>query len=293
MDSPEINKELAALVNLIDEPDDTIYKQIRDRILSYGIDAIPYLEKAWENNLMPLAQKRIEVLIHKIQFKNLCEDLNNWYSLGGANLLMGYMLVSKYQYPSFDEQKVKKDLERIKQNIWLELNASLTAFEKIHVFNRIFFAESKFGAEKQQEVNSPLMYYLNYTLETRKGNHLSLGLVYLIIAGLAELPVYGVNLPGHFILAYMDEHKRIPGMPLSEAEVLFYISPYFKGTFFTHNEIDAFLKQRNTEPQYSYYRPCNNISIIKRLLRELADSYKNTGNDNKANEVEILLGIFK
>ncbi len=292
MGTTDTNKELAALINLIDEPDELIYKQIRDKILSYGKDAIPCLEKAWENNLQVIVQKRIEILLHKIQFGNLTEELNNWYSLGGANLIMGYTLVSRLLYPNLDEQKIKNEFKRIQQDIWLELNSQLTAFEKISVFNRIFYIENRFEQEKS-DLNSPLIYYLNNVLETRKGNHLSLALVYLILADLVELPVYGVNLPGHFVLAYMDEHTRIPGMPLSEADVLFYINPFNKGAFFTRNEIDLYLKQRKIESQYSYFHPCSNITAIKRLLQELRDVYAKSGNEIKSGEVEILLKIFQ
>lgn len=292
MDSPETNKELEALVNLIDEPDEQIYKQIRDRIISYGKLAIPYLEKAWENNLQFIAQKRIEILLHKIQFENLCEELNNWYSLGGSNLLMGYILVSKYQYPGLDEQKIKNELERMKQDIWLEFNSGLTAFEKVRIVNKIFFNENKFEADKT-DFHSPLNFYINNVLETRKGNQLSLALIYLIVLNLVELPVFGVNLPEHFVLAYMDEHSRMPGMPLSEAEVLIYIDPFSKGAFFSQNEIDVFLKQRNIESQYSFYRPCKNSDIIRRLLQSLIDSYEQTGNKIKSAEIELLLKIFK
>lgn len=292
MDTSEVNKELAALVNLIDEPDDVIYKQIRDRILTYGKTAIPYLEQAWENNLQPLPQKRIEILLHKIQFETLCEDLNNWYSLGGTNLLTGYLLVSKFQYPNLDEQKIKKELERLKQGVWLELGPELTAFEKAGVVNKILFTENRFEPDNS-DLFSPLNFFLNIALETRKGNHLSLGILYLIISGLAELPVFGVNLPEQFVLAYMDEHKRLPAMPLSEAEVLFYISPFNKGSFFTSNEIDLFLKQRNIESKYQYYRPCTNIDIIKRVLQELNITYKGSGNSVKSGELEIMLSIFK
>lgn len=292
MDETGNNKELEALVNLIDEPDELFYKQIRDRILIYGKAAIPFLESAWENNLQPLAQKRIEVLLHKIQFETLCEELNNWYSLGGTNLLMGYMLVSKYQYPGLDEQKIKKELERIKQGIWLELNSGLTAFEKARIVNNIFFTENKFEAEKIEYI-TPLHYYLNNVIESRKGTHLSLGIIYLIISGQAELPVFGVDLPEHFLLAYMDTHTCMPGTAVSEAKVLFYIDPFNNGVFYRHNVIDTFLKQRNIEPKDTFYRPCSNIVIIRRLLLELFETYKASGNTVKSGEIEVLLKVLK
>ncbi|HNZ43097.1 MAG TPA: transglutaminase-like domain-containing protein [Bacteroidales bacterium] len=293
MTEPGKNKELEALITLIDEPDETIYHKIRERILSYGKEAVPYLEKAWEVNVQPLAQKRIEILLHKMQFAALYDDLNNWYSLGGNNLLMGYLLVSKFQYPSLDEEKIRKELDRIKKDIWLELNSELTAFEKVNLVNNILFTENKFEAVKHDDRN-PLYYYLNNLLETRKGNHLSLAMLYQIIASQAELPVFGVDLPDHFILAYMKEMAGMPDKDLSGGWVFFYIDPYHKGDLLGKGIIDAFLKSHKYDQnnQY-YYRPCTNIAIIKRLLNELFDTYKEVGNAVKCDELSVLLTIFK
>ena len=41
-------KELDALVSLIDEPNEDMFSQIRNKVLAYGNQAIPVLEEAWE-----------------------------------------------------------------------------------------------------------------------------------------------------------------------------------------------------------------------------------------------------
>ena len=54
-------KEIKALIHLIDDPDEQIFNQIREKILSIGNEVIPLLEEAWENqNLGVLYQSRIE-----------------------------------------------------------------------------------------------------------------------------------------------------------------------------------------------------------------------------------------
>lgn len=292
MESSGTDKELRALINLIDEPDEVIYRQIRDRILSYGMAAIPFLEEAWGNNLEPEAQRRIEILTHKIHFEHICTELNNWYTLGGGNLLTAYILVSKYHYPDMNDSKIKDELERIKKDVWIELNLGLTSFEKIGVINRIMFEELKFEGNRTN-FHAPQNHYINQVLETRIGSALSLSVIYMLIANMVGLPVYGVNLPDNFVLAYMDETVLIHGKSLDEADVLFYINPFNKGMLFTRKEIDIFLTQKKIEPDEKYYRPCSNIDIIIKLLQSLAYSYEQTGNKIKVSEIEILLGIFK
>ena len=41
-------QEIKALVNLVDDPDELIYNQIKSKIISMGKEVIPMLESAWE-----------------------------------------------------------------------------------------------------------------------------------------------------------------------------------------------------------------------------------------------------
>jgi len=291
MESTDQNKELTALIKLIDEPDETIFSQLKSRILHYGKEAIPFLEDAWNHNLHPLAQKRVEILLNRLRFDNIINDLSDWYALGASNLLMGYLLVSKYQYPNLDENFVRKEIERIRTEIWLELNSDLTALEKVKVFNKIFFDINKFEGD-HKNFYSPLNSFINNVLETRKGNPLALSMLFIILADMVEVPIYGVNLPEHFILGYIDVSRKFPLQNIRNAEVMFYINPYSGGAIFTKYEIEAFLRQMKIEPHDRYFQPCNNVEMIKRLLANLIHSYNSTGNKVKVSELEILLKIF-
>ena len=72
MGKQRINKkELNALIHLLDDPDEIIYSEIRKKFVSLGPPAIPHLESAWENTYDIIMQKRIEQIIHHIQFSKL------------------------------------------------------------------------------------------------------------------------------------------------------------------------------------------------------------------------------
>jgi hypothetical protein len=100
-----------------------------------------------------------------------------------------------------------------------------------------------------------------------------------------------VNLPEHFILAYMNKTNLEYGETTFE-NVLFYINPFSKGTVFSTKDIDQFLKQLNLSKQDSYYMPCNNLQMIQRLLRNLNHAYEKSGTKEKVNEIAILLRII-
>jgi regulator of sirC expression with transglutaminase-like and TPR domain len=285
------NKELEALVRMMDEPDGAIFGQIRNKILSYGTAAVPYLEQAWENDLNQLVQVRLEDLIHEIQFTSISQDLGNWCDIGTRNLMLGYMLVTKYQYPDLDEEQLKAQIERIKQDVWLELNDNLTGMEKIKVLNHFLFDIHKFDGSRTN-FYSPQNYYINTVMESHKGSPLALSMIYLIIAQALAIPVFGVNLPEHFILAYADITNDDNSFMHDENKILFYINPFTKGTVFTRREIDLFLDQLKVEMKKEYYLPCTNTEIIRRLLRNLMQSYEKLGQKDKSLELEQLIEVL-
>ncbi len=277
------HKELTALISLLDEPSDLMFDQIKTKILFYGIDAIPQLENAWDNSFHNIIQERIEEIIHIIQQENLKKELSNWIQNNSNDLLSGFLLASRYQYPDLDEQKLRNKIGEIKNSIWLELNEDLTALEKIKVINHIVFEVFGLSGNKSN-IDTPRNLFLNDLLETKKGNHLSLGIVLIILSQNLGIPVFGIDLPQHFILAYTEGNPK--------SEVLFYINPFNSGAVFTRKEIDLFIKYLKLKPEKKHFQPCDNVTIIKRLFSSLLIAYKKMGYADKVEELNELVEVF-
>ena len=45
------NREIEALLQLIDDPDIEVFTTVEDRLLSYGAPVIPNLENLWDNTI--------------------------------------------------------------------------------------------------------------------------------------------------------------------------------------------------------------------------------------------------
>jgi regulator of sirC expression with transglutaminase-like and TPR domain len=283
------NKELAALVTLLDEPDETAFDRIREKIYSFGPEAIPVLENVWENSFEGIIQERIESIIKKIQQDSLFFEFSEWLKLGSTDLLKGFILVSRTGYPELDTENIQERIEQIRMDAWLELNDSLTALENIKVLNHILYDLHNFEGNKI-DLHSLQNSFINTLLETRKGSPLTLGMLYLIIAQRLNVTVYGVNLPQHFVLAYTTEMIR--PMP-DENDVLFYINPFNRGTIFTRREIELFIHQLKLKPVDSYFAPCTNVEIIKRLIHNLKFSYDKEGQMEKIEELDQLLNLME
>ena len=286
MDNKE--SEIKALLQLLDDPNNEVFMQVSQRILTEGEDIIPELEKAWETSLNEVLQERIENLIQEIQFTSTQKQLFDWKENNSTNLLQGAFLIAKYQYPDLKFDAIQESFNKIKQDAWLEISDNLTALEKVRVLNHIFFEIHGFSGNSTNFF-APQNSYLNHVFESKKGNPITLGIIYIALAQELEIPIYGVSMPRNFILSFLDIFNI--DNPY-EDEVLFYINPYNKGTVLGKREIDYFLKQQKMEPKESYYKPCTNIEVIKKLILNLVYSYEKLGYPDKVESMKQLYNIF-
>lgn len=284
--------EINALINLLDDPDKEVFEHVSEKLMAFGSEVIPELESAWEKTFDPVLHRRIEDLIHHIQSGNTEKHLKEWRDINSDNLLEGVLIVCRYQYPDLKTDVVLKAIDRLKKAIWLEMNYDLTPLEQVNVFNHVLYSIQNFSGNTLNLLD-PQNCYLNHILESKKGNSISLGILYLILANELKMPVYGVNLPQHFILSY---HKDFitPESNTNEIRrnVLFYINPFNKGMIFTKEDIALFLKRLNIEPDPQYYIPCDNKMVIKVLIENLIQSYKASGVNDKVDELEKLVRMF-
>lgn len=287
-------KEVESLIKLLDDPDTEISRHVEDKLLSYGNEVIGFLENAWSQSLDLTLQERIENLVHKIQFSNVKRDLELWYISGAFDLLQGMLIINKYQYPDLDEQKIINQLEDIKRDIWMQLLYEMSEVEKVKIINHVLYGTHGFRGNTTNHLD-PQNSYLSQVLESKKGNQILLAVIYSIIAQKLDIPIYGVNLPQHFILAYVDEAASNHNNNTSsdfENRILFYINAFNKGFLFGRKDVDAFLKQLNLKPLNHFYEPCTHVEIIQRVLRNLISAYEKLSEVEKVQELQEMLAIF-
>ncbi|MBS1682508.1 MAG: transglutaminase family protein [Bacteroidetes bacterium] len=269
-------KELKALVSLLDDEDQQVVSHVEGKILSIGKEIIPFLEREWESNLNPAVQGRIEELIHTLQYDLLRDRLKNWYNSKDQDLLTGMWILATYQYPDIELEKLKQELEQIYYETWLEFRPDLYPFDQIKVINGVLFGKLKFGANTKN-FHSPGNSMMNIVLESRKGNPITLCVIYMLVAQKLKLPVHGVNLPNLFILTYKDDNHQ------------FYINAFNRGLIFSKQDIENYIHELHLVPQPSFFEACNSLEIVRRALRNLVMSFEKMGEHAKADEVKVLL----
>ena len=284
------NKEISALLQLIDDPDEEVYHTVSDKIISFGKAIIPNLEQLWEHTLSPEIQERIEQMIHQLHFKDLTADFLLWKQNNGR-LLEGALLIAGYHYPEIHKNQAEQDIEKLRRNIWLELNNYLTPLEQVSVINSILYNYYK---QKGIEIayTQPEDFFINKALELKKGNAISNGILYLVLCELLDVPVKAVNIPRQFLLAYVDTQHALFNPEAHHSEkIKFYIDP-LNGQIYSHKDVESYFKRINVTPTTSYFREMNNKRIIQFLLEEVSKCFDDDLNRYKMNELLSLAKLL-
>ncbi|MES2893958.1 MAG: transglutaminase family protein [Bacteroidota bacterium] len=284
------NREISALFHLIDDPDHEVYTTVSSKIISFGKAIIPNLENLWENTQNEDIQERIESLIHKLHFRDLTEDFVQWKN-GSCGLLQGALLAARYHFPEMQSNQAMDEIEKLRRNIWLELNNYLTPLEQVNVITSILYNYYK---QKGVEISysQPEDFLITKTLETKKGNAISNGILYLVLCDLLDLPVRATSIPRQFILAYFDPQYQFMNPTGSVAEKInFFIDP-LNGQVYSHKDLESYFKRISVPATPSYYRKLSNKRIIQFLLEELSKCFDDDKNRYKMDELLTLAKLL-
>lgn len=288
----EETREISALMNLIDDPDKEVFETVSDRIVSYGKNIIPNLEDLWENTPDGIVQEKIELLIHRLNYQDLQEEFACFDKSKEQDLLAGALLVARYQYPNMITSAVNQEIEKIRRNIWLELNSYLTALEQVNIVNRIFFTYHKY---KSVEVSyqHPEEFLINKVIETKRGNAIVNGILYQMLCQMLDLPVRVINIPRQYLLAYFDTSYEYFNAHKDNANnsIHFYIDP-INGHVYTNKDVESYFKKIGVTYSASYFKPMSNKSIIRFLLEELAKCFNEDASQYKHTELVTLADML-
>lgn len=291
--------ERSALIALLEDPDEGVFSHVSNEIERMGQDALlPLREALEETGHGAIFENRARQILSDLESKNVRKLMGDWVSDEDHRLLDALVWISVFVRPEYSEDQLRADLEDIRRDIWLELNDELTALEVIRVFNRIFFEHHGFSGHRGGAVQASFA-IPSQVVSTRKGNSLALGALYLAMAQELDLPIHGVNLPNHFILAYCDQAcltERLNGDLPAEltgekiaSDVLFYVNPFNSGGVIHPDEVSEFLSHLDLPVVQQTCGPCHVVDVVRRVISFLGYAFDQQGDQAKAERLRDLL----
>lgn len=286
------DKRLDALIDLLDDPDNSVFNLVLDELLKEDISVVDQLEHVWETSMDELVQNRIEGIIQKIQLKDTKERIKQWVDHKSLDLFEGFFLISRHQYPEIKLKSIQIQLDKIRKDIWLEFKNSLTALEKIAIMNHIFFDHYNFNVDSLNP-DSPHHCYINRILETKKGNSVSIAILYTLIARSLNLPVHYIDFQRNPLIGYFDKDiARLAHGEENNHSVLFYINPANKGAIIGPKEVNYIQHSSDEAEGPKFTEPCSDRIIIKRLIEKLVSAYKELDFQEKVNYLNEIASIL-
>lgn len=278
--APLNEQELKALISLLDDEDTEVLAEVEKRLVSLGEQVIPHLELAWEEQFNPIIQKRLEELIHHVHFGMVQSRLLLWGSAGAKDILEGLWIIATYQYPDIHLTDLQKQIEDITEKALSTYNKDATPREQVLALNECLFGRFRFTANTKN-FHSASNSMINIVLESKKGNPISLCVIYMLVARAVGMPVHGVNLPNLFILTFKTPEGQ------------FYINAFNKGLIFQKSDIDSYLQHLRLPYNEVFYQPCTNVDIVARVLRNLEVSFEKAAQLDKIQEVQKLIAVLE
>ncbi len=284
------NKEITALLRLIDDPDSEVYDTVASKLLHYGKEIIPNLEQLWEVTEDEDVQERIESLIHRVHFQDLQRDFLDWSNTKHPDLLRGAILVARYQFPDLNVPAILAQFDQIRRNVWLELNSYLSPLEQVNVFSSILYNYYKLQGHELTD-RDPKYFFINQVLESKQGNPYTIGIIFLALCDILDIPIFAVDVPRQFIFAYMDTLFSFLSPDSEVRQIQFFVDP-LNGMVYMQSDVEAYLKKINAGDSEQYFAPVPARRIIYKMLEDLSLCYRYRREEQKADEIQQLMSLL-
>jgi regulator of sirC expression with transglutaminase-like and TPR domain len=253
------DKELQSLVGLLDDEDGRSLEVIRSRILQVGERALPFLNELKSHSGVEIAE-RAESVASELRFRDLRRQFVALSARADPDLEAGVFLIARFGYPGLSESPYRLWLDRVAERVHQDLPAEADDSLVLQRLRTLLFQAMGFSGNETHYYD-PDNSYLNRVIDTRRGIPVTLSILLLLIGRRLGLPLYGVGIPGHFLVGF-----RSAAYPC-------FIDAFHRGRLRDLAELRKLLKQRGYPFQPEFMAPCSSREILLRMVRNLIALY--------------------
>ncbi len=258
-----------ALMMLLEEEKETNFDVVRQRLIEMGPSVIPRLKEVSRGRSSPLVVKRTAEVIGTIKLYALDQDWENYAESDSPSLEAGLFLLARFHAPDLNPIPHQRELDRMADILRERISHDVSVSATIASFNQYLFYERHFSGNRA-EYYLPENSYIHTLLQSKKGIPISLSALYLILAQRLSLPIYGIGMPGHFLIQWFDQQHKI------------YIDPFDKGRILTEDDLKAWLVKDGVAFKAAYLQRVTTCQILVRMMNNLIYIYQQRGEGGKA-----------
>jgi regulator of sirC expression with transglutaminase-like and TPR domain len=268
---------------LMEDPDPFVQEQVHLRFQELGEQAVPLLDQIRVESKDKDEKKRIKDVLHQLTFETLKEEFAELLSEGIQNrsqLEKAVLLLARFGNPTLRTREYVKTLDHFADMIRPSLRYKRNERDKMQILMKFIFEDLNFKGDNKN-YHDPANGFLDQVIDRRKGLPIALSLVAMFIARRLQLPVFGVNMPIHFMLTFVG----------AQEEQL--IDPYDQGAEVSYDQCYFFLKKNNVTPRPEHFKMAADIDILTRCIRNLMHSYERSEDAHRVEDLKNLLALVE
>jgi regulator of sirC expression with transglutaminase-like and TPR domain len=252
--------QIRALIRLLSDEDDRIVQTISGKLIDIGPSAVPLLQEAEIEQ--PEMADRISSVLEEIRGGKLEDELADLaaHPDDALTLETGAFIVARYAYPTLDVARYRAQLETMAEEVRDRIGPRASGEETVNALNRYIFTEQGFkgNTKNYYEVENS---YVNCVMDRRVGIPISLSVVYLLIGQRLALPLFGIGMPGHFLVKYESDRYKI------------FIDCFNGGALLTEKNCARFLTEAGYGFDDKYLQKSQPRAILSRMVKNLLAIY--------------------
>lgn len=181
-----------------------------------------------------------------------------------TELLRAALLIAQHDNPELDVEAYVRVAERMADELCADPSLKEGTGSAAHRIAKYLFEENGFHGSRGDEIDNLSNSHLNEVLDDREGIPITLSVVFLDLARrLGVKDIYGVSLPGRFMVGYDETKDGTKSVTLIDA--------FGGGKFLTPEAAEALIYDRLGGPvNDDYLQPATPRAIILRMLYNLS-----------------------
>jgi regulator of sirC expression with transglutaminase-like and TPR domain len=123
------------------------------------------------------------------------------------DLLTSALTIAKLEYPDLEVSQYREQVTTLADRVKERASRSTDSLEILGVINEVLYGDEGFRGNVS-DYYDPKNSFFNDVLDRKLGIPITLSVLYMEVARRAGVPVFGVGMPGHFLLKFYEIDGR-------------------------------------------------------------------------------------
>lgn len=249
-----------SLFRLLSDDDPSTLSLVKQRLIDQGESAVPEMEtwlkevhgKPPERHLLDVLNRLKHGHFHT-EFLEFCARAA---AANSMDLEEASFLLASTEYSATNMGRYRRMLDDLAEEVRQYMKAEGNPSE-MRAMSYVLHEKHRFRGNRDRYYEAENT-YLNCVLERKVGVPITLSLLYLLIGKRLDLRIYGVALPGHFIIRWQEN----------------FYDPFNHGRLLNEAACKQMVEDRGQEFRAEHLNAASPIQVLSRMLMNLARVYE-------------------